>query len=254
MDPDGDSIIASLDGAPDGAWVKEREFSWTPDYFQSGEYTFDVVVSDGALTVREPVTVLVTNANAPPVIQSIGEKRIDETEPLAFQVIAYDEDSSSSAVVVGPIPDGASFKNGTFSWTPTYTQSGDYQVVFTVQDDTIEVQEVVDIIVRDVNRPPVFAAVPDSTYNAGTLIAFQVKAKDKDGDSVKIAPVSIPRTAKFYENVNFNWPTTNADTGVHEVRFSATDKDTTVFLKVSLSVIGTNQPPCNSTHRTVFCR
>lgn len=64
-DPDGDAITYSASGLPAGASFdpETREFSWTPDYTQAGEYTVTFTASDGdksySLSSTKDVTITV---------------------------------------------------------------------------------------------------------------------------------------------------------------------------------------------------
>jgi hypothetical protein len=75
--------------------------------------------------------------NHSPVLTAIGNKSVDENSNLAFTLSATDEDNDPLTFSASPLPNGATFNANTktFSWTPTYSQSGIYPVTFTVRDD-----------------------------------------------------------------------------------------------------------------------
>ena len=64
------TLSFSLVGAPAGASMTSGGvFGWTPTEAQGpGSYPFDVVVSDGALTDGETITVTVNEVNVAPVL------------------------------------------------------------------------------------------------------------------------------------------------------------------------------------------
>ena len=68
-------------------------FSWTPTEAQGpNTYTFDVCVSDGLLDDCETISVTVNEVNVKPVLDSIGDKAVDEEEELSFTASAIDPD------------------------------------------------------------------------------------------------------------------------------------------------------------------
>ena len=73
-DPDSDNLTYSASNLPTGATFNVSNdvptFSWIPDYDQAGKYPgVCFAVTDGYLTASENITITVTNANGPPVIE-----------------------------------------------------------------------------------------------------------------------------------------------------------------------------------------
>ena len=67
---------------------------------------------------------------------------------------------------VGTAPAGASFdtSTGQFAWTPSESQQGTYEVVFTATDDgspNLSASETITITVNEVNEPPQLPPIPD---------------------------------------------------------------------------------------------
>jgi hypothetical protein len=61
-DAEGDTLVYSASGLPDGATFDPdtRTFSWTPRYDQAGDYTVHFEVSDGEFTDSEDIVITVT--------------------------------------------------------------------------------------------------------------------------------------------------------------------------------------------------
>jgi hypothetical protein len=158
-DPDGDSLTYSASNLPDGASFDQgtRTFSWTPGYDEAGTYTgVHFEVSDGNLTDTEGITITVNNNNQPPVLNTIGNKTVSEGGLLTFTISASDPDGDNLTYSASNLPDGASFDQGTrtFSWTPGYDQSGVYNNIhFEVSDGEVHDSEDITIIVNGVNEP-----------------------------------------------------------------------------------------------------
>jgi hypothetical protein len=74
--------------------------------------------------------------NTAPVLDPIGDKSVDEGATLEFAVSASDVEKDALTFAASNLPTGAEFDQTLkeFSWTPDYTQSGSYDVTFTVQD------------------------------------------------------------------------------------------------------------------------
>jgi parallel beta-helix repeat protein len=97
------------------------------------------VNGDNKIGIAEAIYALQVVAgrhNHPPELNPIGNKSVDENSTLTFTVSAIDIDRDTLTYSAINLPDGASFDADTrvFSWTPTYAQSGPYDVIFTVTD------------------------------------------------------------------------------------------------------------------------
>jgi M6 family metalloprotease-like protein/uncharacterized repeat protein (TIGR01451 family) len=96
--------------------------------------------------------------NNPPVLSLIGNRTIDEGQLLEFTISATDPDGDSLTYSATGLPSGASFSAQKFSWTPSYTQAGNYSVTFNVSDGKGGTDsETITITVNDVVilQPPV---------------------------------------------------------------------------------------------------
>jgi len=128
----------------------------------TGFYTSSDINGDYRIGIEEAIYALQRLAglrNRTPELVSIGNKLVDEGSPLSFTVSASDPDGDILNYTSPNLPAGALLNpdTGTFSWTPTYSQSGSYNVTITVTDiwgafDS----ETITITVND--RVPVFVA------------------------------------------------------------------------------------------------
>lgn len=111
--------------------------SWTPDYTQSGTWTFVVRVSDGLETAETSVVFEVRDINRPPLIVRVGgvpaakqmtfEYEVNKPLPLLVEVIDLDGEPVSFAVlgVGGELPKGISMSpSGVLVWMPMGAQAG----------------------------------------------------------------------------------------------------------------------------------
>lgn len=74
--------------------------------------------------------------NHPPELNPIGNKTVEEGSPLSFVISAFDADGHTLTYSAASLPHSATFdpSSKTFSWTPSFLQSGTYDVTFSVTD------------------------------------------------------------------------------------------------------------------------
>lgn len=100
-----------------------------------------------------------TDPAEPPVLDPIGGKSVMEGDLLVFGVSAQGQGQSWPALSTSSLPTGADFTDhldgtGTFEWTPSASQAGNYPVVFRAQSDGLSDSEIVLIVVTSVPPAP----------------------------------------------------------------------------------------------------
>jgi hypothetical protein len=94
-----------------------------------------------------------TPPNSAPELDAIGAKNGAEHATLSFTIHATDANAGDTLTYsMTNAPAGATLNSstGAFSWTPTFTQSGVYNVTFSVSDGTATDSEIVTITIADV--------------------------------------------------------------------------------------------------------
>ncbi len=194
--------------------------------------------------------------NQPPVLDSIGNKSVDEGVNLNFTVTGSDPDGTPPALTAEPLPDGANFTDyndgtATFDWTPTFDQADEYNITFYATDDSGAVDsEAITITVNNVNQPPVLDSVGDHTAEINDTILIIITASDPDGDSVTIMAENLPPYASFsYEGWDeilgkyygeFFWVPGESQIGTYgNIRFIASDGTLTDDETITITVTGT---------------
>jgi PKD repeat protein len=125
------TLTFSLVGAPAGASITAAGvFTWTPT--AAGDYTFDVVVSDGLLTDSETITVSVTGGNIDPVA-SFTYTNPDNTLGVTVDASASYDPDGSIASYSWNFGDGATATGVTASHT--YATPGTWWITLTVTDN-----------------------------------------------------------------------------------------------------------------------
>jgi len=197
-DPDSNTTLTySISGAPTGAAINSTtgSFTWTPTYTQAGTYSFKAFVSDGQLKDSANVNIVVKDVNrAPKFTQALTDTTISENSQLKYVYIASDPDGDAVSYSLANAPDGASINaaNGVFTWTPSYSQSGTYNLKVYASDGKLKDSVALKIVVKDVHRAPVFTQVlTDQNYPtvSDTIgLAFNFTYK---GSSPENLPISF---------------------------------------------------------------
>ncbi len=240
QDP-SDTLYLTASNLPEGASFVDHgnrtgTFSWTPGYDQAGVYP-DVhfEVTDGIATDSEDITITVNNLNRAPLLNTIGDKTINEGQLLEFTVTAADQDPSDTLYLTASnLPEGASFvdhgdRTATFSWTPGYDQAGVYpDVHFEVTDGIATDSEDITITVNNVNRPPVIASIDDQVVNEGQLLEFTVTINDPDlDDTINLSVNPQLQGASLTPQGNrqwlFSWTPGFDQAGDYNIVFTAFD-------------------------------
>ncbi len=200
-------------------------------------------------------------ANSPPVLAAIGPQSVTENALLTINASATDADGDFPVMTTSALPPGAAFlDNGdgtaTVTWTPTFLQSGVYNVTFyatdAVQPTFVDSEQVV-ITVNDAgNQLPVLAAIGPQGTTENVLLSFAVSATDAESTPV-LGTSTLPGTAAFLDNGDgtgtFNWTPSFADAGIYDITFYATDDSLAVdseIVTVTVTDAG-NQPPVLAT-------
>ena len=147
-------IVGYYDDGVDRYWICKN--SWGTGWGDNGYFNIKM----GECEVGTWVMKLwgVTVNNQPPVLSdislTIAGQTFKEGTEFSIHLQASDPESDSLTYSASPLPQGASFNSGTglFTWTPSYTQGGDYSIRFSVSDGVFEDFQVVTIRVAQVKK------------------------------------------------------------------------------------------------------
>lgn len=155
-DPDGDTLTYQAQGLPTEAQLNgetgEVTFSALYNFVvhpaTQKAVTFQIQSSDGTLfSPWITVNMTVNDENQVPVIDAVADQTVDEGQALNFSVTGADPDNDPIMISTQDLPQGASFQDGTFSWTPEYGQNGSYAIIFQVSDGVVLVSKTINITV-----------------------------------------------------------------------------------------------------------
>ncbi len=257
-DPDGSTPTFSVVNAPlNSSFVDSLNgagsFTFNPSFAQGGVYNVTFITSDGSLADSEVVQITVSNVNQAPVLATIGAKSVTEGQTLQFRVSASDPDATIPSLVAQSLPANATFLDslngaGSFTFTPSFTQSGLYSVTFIASDGSLSDTEVVAISVIDAgNQAPILDSIGPRTVNEGQTLTFRVHATDPEGSTPSLFTRTLPANANFQDSLNgsgrFLFSPTFMQAGVYNITFLASDGALVDSEVVQITVNNVNQAP-----------
>ncbi len=209
-------------------------FGFTPNFVQAGLYNVRFIASDGTRADSEIVAITVNEAgNQRPVLAAIGAKSATEGVALNFGTSATDPDATTPVMTAVGLPANATYVNngngtGSFSFTPSFLQSGVFNVTFIASDGTLADSEIVAFTVVDAgNQAPVLVTIGPRSVTEGANLNFNITATDPDASIPTLLAQNVPTNATFVNNGNgtgtFNFNPNFIQAGVFNVRFIATD-------------------------------
>lgn len=250
FDADGDSLTYSnITKLPDGATLDASTgvFTWTnPTELGTKALTFKVNDGTGSDTETAKITIVASDPNLPPVIDTLETQYVDENSPLTFELPVKDKEGDSLAFYEPTgLPDTASilvpgFSKINVTWTPTYEEAGDYHAVFWVGDSNSSSYRVVHIIVSDVNRAPVIDSLEDKTVAEDEILYINLSGSDADNDDLTFSTNSSLGTIRgntFICNPEFT------DAGTYDVLLTVSDGSLSNSTVASITVTDVNMPP-----------
>jgi hypothetical protein len=113
-DADGDPVVFSATGVPNGAVFMDAgngmaTFNWTPA--QAGNTAVTFMVSDGMASDSERVVITAGNVNAPPVLAPIGDQSLMVGEMITLAISASDPEGGALVFMATGLPADASFQD-----------------------------------------------------------------------------------------------------------------------------------------------
>ncbi|HLQ67657.1 MAG TPA: putative Ig domain-containing protein [Candidatus Limnocylindrales bacterium] len=248
-DQDNDVVVLSATGLPSFATLNaptsgtgsvSTTITLAPGTGTAGTYTVIVTATaNGAVSTHTfVVTVTAAGVNVAPVVTAPANANGTVNAQLSFTVTAFDADGDAiSSLTASPLPAGATFTAnasntlGTFTWTPTGTQAGSYDVTFSAMNE-LTGSAATHIIISDqgsTDRPPVVCAPSCWTGLELCTLSFRVTASDPDGDAIASLTASpLPTGATFttnaaYTSGTFRWTPTITQSGDYTVTFTASN-------------------------------
>jgi hypothetical protein len=209
---------------------------WTPNYTQAGSYSVTFTATN---SLSGSTTTSITVTDSPPrapVVSAPSAKSGPPGAPITFIVTASDPGGAIASLVAsgsaitagGSFAANASNTSGTFNWTPTAAQVGNYSATFTATN-TLSSSATTAISVRASDRAAVVSAPATAIGYRGSLLTFSVTAEEPDGDPIASLTASGPAITAggtFTSNAahssgTFRWTPGVSASGSYSVTFTA---------------------------------
>ena len=278
VDPNGDAITLSVSGASfatlsaptTGNGLVVTTLTLNPLAADVGPHTVTITATANGETDTEDLLVQVNAAGSDqaPIVVAPANQTVNEGQNLTFTITASDADLTAiNFLSVSGLPAGATFTNGpgntsgTFSWTPSFTQAGSYDVGF-IAANGLEGSAVTHIQVNNVNgsenHAPDVTAPATLSVNEGVMVSFTATATDADGDHVTLTASGVPSGAVFTDLGNNTatlvWTPSLTASGTYTITVTGNDghggTDTAVTTLTVLDVGGGNVAPVLSVPST----
>ena len=290
VDPNNDPItltaevpaFVTLNAPTTGTGFVSTTLTLAPTATDVGSFTGRVIATAGgaADTTTFSITVSASGSNQAPVVTAPAVRSTSEGVDLNFTVSVVDADADAIlSLTASPLPAGATFTPdgtntaGTFSWTPSSAQSGDYDVVFTATSGSLTGAATTHIEVEDVVLPTLsIAEINDVTLAEGTTLTVNVNVTGPTSGTIALtstlpsfavlnAPTSSTGTGTLATTVTITPPVGTA--GTHAASITATaglETDTETFT-ITVTPVGGGgglQATANlignfNTHRKFIC-
>ncbi|MBL7961084.1 tandem-95 repeat protein [bacterium] len=228
---DQNKLTVTAEGTPQGAVfnTQGRSFTWTPTFDQAGSYTVTFKVADPAgLSASKSATITVKNVNRKPALGALANQKGTENQAMSFTATATDpdkEDAGKVKLTADGLPDGASFSDGKFTWTPNYDQAGDYSITIKARDgEGLEESKTITVSVSNVNRAPKLSSLSNQDGAEGSAISFNASASDEDkNDKLVFSMTGAPAGATMSSDGSFSWTPGAGQAGTYTVTVKVTD-------------------------------
>ncbi len=239
-DPDREDdgkLTYHISNLPAGATMSSTkgDFSWTPTYDQSGKYVLQAQVTDSAgLNAGTEISITINNVNRPPEAAQMEPVTGRENELLAFTLKVSDpdkEDQGKLSVTTTGLPAGMQLdaNTGEISWTPTYDQSGTYNLNYTIMDSFGATADgSISVQIENVNRPPTHPPAKSliGVLNHVNLSLFTQSSDTHKGNVGKktYSLENLPAGATFDPATrSFQWTPTYEQAGTYNLVYRVSD-------------------------------
>lgn len=190
-DPDGDDVSLALEGTvPTFATLAGGVLTLTPDFDSSGSYTLTVRATDARnVSSRQAVEVVVTDVDRPAVFAEHGTLTLHEGDTLTVSISAADADGDEVTLGISDeAPAWATFDSitGDLELAPGFLDAGSYGVKLIAESNGLLAEQVLDVVVVDVNRPPTLEAIANLNITSGETEVLDLEANDPDPEDATL--------------------------------------------------------------------
>jgi hypothetical protein len=221
---------------PEGAQVDYKvvgfisSLTYQTTYDDAGEYSINIVASDGLQSSMVEVKLTIENTNrAPSIILTQTEFSLTEEESLSLTVNAEDVDGNEVTITY---PEQF---NNQGVWQTQIGDAGTHELKVIASDGELETEATFKVNINQINLPPVIEIDDVLTYKETDLIQLPVIVTDPNGDEVTISANGFMK--------DLTYQTTYDDAGEYELTITASDGLNTVSKTITVIIENVNRPP-----------
>ncbi len=258
VDPDDDEITFSFSSPFD------EQGRWQTTYDDAGSYIIEVNASDGEFVDRKQVLLIVNETDRQPFFEfALEDIHTKENQEIMFYINATDPDGDEISYFSFNMPNNANLTENLFYWKPgydtvrknwferilsryfNYVTKRTFDITFIARSKDKETTQTMEIVVEDVNRPPVIHSINDIpvdkeddvfiTVKEGEELIIRPYATDPDGDNVRYWYSGFSDSST--RHVDYG------EEGIHNLVVYATDGKIFSSQNVTVLVEKTNRPP-----------
>ncbi|PSF27638.1 hypothetical protein C7H19_24930, partial [Aphanothece hegewaldii CCALA 016] len=240
-DLDLEALIFSTNGLPEGAILTpttvygQAVLQWTPTATALGTHPITITVTDHGngkneqkLSTEQTFNLVVRQTNNAPVLSTLPDQTVTETEILSLMLSATDVDGDQLTYSATNLPEGAVLnpQTGLLTWQPSFWAARTYNnIQFTASDGNLSSTQNFKVQVINRNRPPVLAPLSLQSGREDTSMQFFLAAGDLDLDSITYSSLSdLPAGATLNAQTGeFSWKPNYTQAGNYRLKFAATD-------------------------------
>ncbi|MCD6464119.1 hypothetical protein J7L02_01175, partial [Candidatus Woesearchaeota archaeon] len=155
-------------------------FKWTPRFGEAGVYNVSFNVTDLLGWAFANTTIIVVPYNPPPVFHNLSNNyTLAENQTFVLRLNATDENDENLTYYTNAgevLPSQFSFNQstGVFNWTPSFCDSGSYNVTFIASDGRKNTSKTVTFNVLEV-LDPVVVSIPPGRVRVLELFEYQLR-------------------------------------------------------------------------------
>jgi VCBS repeat-containing protein len=264
-DPDGDPLTYSVVTGPSHGKLSGTapNLIYTPNANFNGSDSFTFNVNDGTMdSVSATVSITVTPVNDPPVANDDSATTLEDIPIVKIDVLANDTDVDNDRLTVTTVTQGTNGSvtinsDNTLTYT-TYTPNANFYgtdaFTYTVWDSKSGTDTgTVHVTINGINDKPVIRSTAVTTATVGELYAYDVDAKDIEGDTLTYSLATKPAGMTIDPATGLiEWTPTNANLGTNDVVVKVTDSNDSDSVPVSDTQLFTITVEAISSPQTLF--
>ncbi len=261
LDLDGtpDDVTFSLGAeAPSDAMIDSAtgEFTWMTTEADDGEYSIDVIATEGDFSMTRSVDITVEKVNDAPVLGMIDDVTVEFDNPVSIILSATDPDTPHDSDTFSvtqedgsSLPAWLSFDTDTrtLSGTPAESDISVVSLVATVTDEGgLSDSQDFTITVTDGSDPFTLNVDPTQTVDEQTQLTFTASITDDgEADNVALTAENLPTEASFDPNTGeFSWTPGESDgPGTATVTIRASSATFSTSQEVLITINEVNRDP-----------